>query len=83
LPVIFTVFKLQNSLLLGFSSTFIAPLFGKHPLFPKPVRTTTEQIPNKTPVYFKKIVKLAQQKSKAVIRYHALAKAVKKEQFIL
>jgi hypothetical protein len=83
LRVIFTVFKLQNSLFLGFSSTLIAPLFGKHPLFPKPVRTSTEQIPNKTPINFKKIVKGVQRGSKAVKSCHALAKAVKKEQFVL
>jgi len=61
----------------------VAHLFGKHPPFPKPVRTSTEQIPNKTPLYFKKIVILPQRESKAVKSRHAMSKAVKKKQLAL
>jgi hypothetical protein len=44
----------------GFSSILIAHLFGKQPLFPKPVQTSTEQIPNKTLIKVKKNVKCTQ-----------------------
>jgi hypothetical protein len=51
-------FRLVFWVLVGFPSILIAHLFGKHPFFPKPVRTNTEQLSNKTAIKVKKIVKM-------------------------
>jgi hypothetical protein len=48
----------------------MAHLFGKHPLFPKLVRTNTEQISNKTPVKIKKSVISLQRYANAVKSRH-------------
>lgn len=66
-----------------FSSTQVAHLFAKHPLFPKPVRTTPEQLSNKTPKNFEKIVKPIQTYSNAVKRVQNRSKSVKFKQSLV